>query len=89
MIFTPDDDFYDSVDLWDLPDCAVALLTRAGAWSARNADRGFVPKSMVARFKREAREQDEKQNAADETAAQLTQDESGTDRCRPASWEEE
>lgn len=50
MLFTPDDDFYDAPDLWDLPDCAVALVTRGGSWSARNQEDGFVPESMIARF---------------------------------------
>jgi hypothetical protein len=48
--FTPDDDFYDHPQAWDLPDCAVALLSRAGSWSARNHKAGFVPTSMLARF---------------------------------------
>lgn len=50
MLFTPDDDFTDHAQTWDLPDCAVALLTRAGSWSARNSQDGFVPTSMLARF---------------------------------------
>jgi hypothetical protein len=48
--FTPDDDFHDHADTWDLSDCAAALLTRAGSWSARNSNNGFVPSSMLARF---------------------------------------
>ncbi len=35
---------------WNLPDSAVALLHRAGEWSARNAQYGFVPADMLARF---------------------------------------
>jgi hypothetical protein len=50
MLFTPDDDFTDHTQTWDLPDCAVALLTRAGSWSARNSQDGFVPSAMLARF---------------------------------------
>jgi hypothetical protein len=50
VLFTPDDAFYDHPEAWDLPDCAVALLTRAGSWSARNRRNGFVPSSMLARF---------------------------------------
>jgi hypothetical protein len=50
VLFTPDDAFYDQPEAWDLPDCAVALMTRAGSWSARNRRNGFVPTSMFARF---------------------------------------
>jgi hypothetical protein len=50
VLFTPDDTFYDHPEAWNLPDCAVALLTRAGSWSARNRRNGFVPSSMFARF---------------------------------------
>lgn len=50
MLFSPDDDFYDDPDLWDLPDCAMALFARAGAWPARNGKAGFVPASMPPRF---------------------------------------
>jgi hypothetical protein len=50
VLFTPDDSFYDQPEAWDLPDCAVALMTRAGSWSARNRRNGFVPTSMFARF---------------------------------------
>jgi hypothetical protein len=50
MLFTPDDDFHDDARTWDLPDCAVALLARAGSWSARNQRDGFVPTAMLARF---------------------------------------
>jgi hypothetical protein len=50
MRFTPDDDFYDDDDIADLPDCAVALLTRAGSWSARKSRNGFVSASMLAKL---------------------------------------
>jgi hypothetical protein len=50
VFFTPDDDFHDRDDTWDLPDSAVALLARAGSWSARNHRNGFVPSSQLARF---------------------------------------
>jgi hypothetical protein len=50
MLFTPDDDFHDDARTWNLPDCAVALLARAGSWSARNQRDGFVPTAMLARF---------------------------------------
>lgn len=50
MKFTPDDDFYDEADTADLPDCAVALLARAGSWSARKLKNGFVPASMLAQL---------------------------------------
>jgi hypothetical protein len=34
--FKVDDSFYDHPKVFDLPDSAVALWTRAGCWSARN-----------------------------------------------------
>jgi hypothetical protein len=48
--FTPDDDFYDDDDTADLSDCAVALLSRAGSWSARKSRNGFVSASMLAKL---------------------------------------
>lgn len=48
--FKVDDSFYDHPKVFDAPDCAVALWTRAGTWSARNLTDGFVPTGMPARF---------------------------------------
>jgi hypothetical protein len=48
--FKVDDSFYDHPKVWDAPDCAVALWVRAGSWSARNLQDGFVPARMPARF---------------------------------------
>lgn len=49
MPFTIDDSFYD--DIGDsLPDCSVAFLNRAGAWSARTSHSGFVPAQKLPRF---------------------------------------
>ncbi|HEX5772440.1 MAG TPA: hypothetical protein VFY11_15875 [Nocardioidaceae bacterium] len=45
-----DDSFYDHPKVFDAPDCAVALWTRAGSWSARNLTDGFVPAGMPARL---------------------------------------
>jgi len=48
--FKVDDTFYDHPKIFDAPDCAVALWTRAGTWSARNLTDGFVPAGMPARL---------------------------------------
>lgn len=48
--FKVDDSFYDHPKVFDAPDCAVALWTRAGAWAARNLTDGFVPSGMPARL---------------------------------------
>jgi hypothetical protein len=48
--FKVDDSFYDHPKVFDAPDCAVALWTRAGSWSARNLTDGFVPAGMPARL---------------------------------------
>jgi hypothetical protein len=48
--FKIDDTFYDHPKIFDAPDCAVALWTRAGTWSARNLTDGFVPAGMPARL---------------------------------------
>ena len=48
--FKVDDSFYDHPKVFDAPDCAVALWTRAGTWSARNLTNGFVPTGMPARL---------------------------------------
>jgi hypothetical protein len=48
--FKVDDSFYDHPKVFDAPDCAVALWTRAGSWSARNLTDGFVPTGMPARL---------------------------------------
>ncbi|MGH3627847.1 MAG: hypothetical protein ACRDRL_10470 [Sciscionella sp.] len=48
--FKVDDSFYDHPKIFDAPDCAVALWTRAGAWSARNLTDGFVPAKLPARL---------------------------------------
>ena len=48
--FKVDDSFYDHTKVFDAPDCAVALWTRAGSWSARNLTEGFVPTGMPARL---------------------------------------
>lgn len=48
--FKVDDSFYDHPKIFDAPDCAVALWTRAGSWSARNLTDGFVPAGMPARL---------------------------------------
>jgi general stress protein YciG len=48
--FKVDDSFYDHPKVFDAPDCAVALWTRAGTWSARNLTDGFVPAKLPARL---------------------------------------
>lgn len=48
--FKVDDSFYDHPKMFDAPDCAVALWTRAGSWAARNLTDGYVPTSMLARL---------------------------------------
>jgi hypothetical protein len=48
--FKVDDSFYDHPKVFDLPDSAVALWTRAGCWSARNLTDGFVPAGITARL---------------------------------------
>lgn len=48
--FKVDDSFYDHPKVFDAPDCAVALWTRAGAWAARNLTDGLVPSGMPARL---------------------------------------
>lgn len=48
--FRIDDSFYDHPKVFDAPDCAVALWTRAGSWSARNLTDGFVPAGLPARL---------------------------------------
>ncbi len=48
--FKVDDSFYDHPKVFDAPDCAVALWTRAGCWSARNLTNGFVPSNLPARL---------------------------------------
>jgi hypothetical protein len=48
--FKVDDSFYDHPKVFDAPDCAVSLWTRAGTWSARNLTNGFVPAGMPARL---------------------------------------
>jgi hypothetical protein len=48
--FKVDDSFYDHPKMFDAPDCAVALWTRAGSWSARNLTEGFVPAGLPARL---------------------------------------
>jgi hypothetical protein len=48
--FKVDDSFYDHLKVFDAPDCALALWVRAGAWSARNLEDGFVPTGMPARL---------------------------------------
>lgn len=48
--FKVDDSFYDHPKMFDAPDCAVALWTRAGSWCARNLTDGFVPSKMPARL---------------------------------------
>lgn len=48
--FKVDDSFYDHPKVFDLPDSAVALWTRAGSWAARNLTDGFVPARMPARL---------------------------------------
>lgn len=48
--FKIDDSFYDHPKVFDAPDCAVALWTRAGSWSSRNRTGGFVPSRMPARL---------------------------------------
>jgi len=48
--FKLDDSFYDHPKVFDAPDCAVALWTRAACWSARNLTEGFVPSGMAARL---------------------------------------
>lgn len=48
--FRVDDSFHDHPKVFDAPDCAVALWTRAGTWSAHNLTDGFVPTAILARF---------------------------------------
>ncbi|HEY6276919.1 MAG TPA: hypothetical protein VIX86_11370 [Streptosporangiaceae bacterium] len=48
--FRVDDSFYDHPKVFDAPDCAVALWTRAGTWCARSLTNGYVPTAMIARF---------------------------------------
>ncbi|MFC5993529.1 hypothetical protein ACFQE5_04775 [Pseudonocardia hispaniensis] len=48
--FKVDDSFYDHPKMFDAPDAAVALWTRAGSWSARNLQDGFVPAGMPQRL---------------------------------------
>lgn len=48
--FKVDDSFHDHPKVFDAPDCAVALWTRAGTWAARNLTNGFVPSGMPARL---------------------------------------
>lgn len=48
--FKVDDSFYDHPKVFDAPDCAVALWTRAGCWSSRSGKGGFVPTGMPARL---------------------------------------
>lgn len=48
--FKVDDSFYDHPKIFDAPDCVVALWVRAGSWSARNLQDGFVPSSLPARL---------------------------------------
>ncbi|WP_031467120.1 hypothetical protein [Sciscionella sediminilitoris] len=48
--FKVDDSFYDHPKVFDAPDSAVALWTRAGSWSARNLTDGFVPANLPARL---------------------------------------
>jgi hypothetical protein len=48
--FKTDDSFYDHPKVFDAPDCAVALWTRAGCWASRNLTDGFVPTGMPARL---------------------------------------
>jgi hypothetical protein len=50
MWFRVDDTFPDHPKVLELPDCAVALWTRAGAWSARNLTDGFIPGRLIARY---------------------------------------
>lgn len=52
MRFDAEDAFNlnDHPKTWNLPDSAVALLSRAGEWFARNPECGFVPADMLARF---------------------------------------
>lgn len=48
--FNVDDSFHGHFKVWDAPDCAVALWTRAGSWVAGNKRDGFVPSGLCARF---------------------------------------
>lgn len=48
--FKVDDSFSDHPKMFDAPDCAVALWTRAGSWAARNLTDGFVPSKMPVRL---------------------------------------
>jgi len=48
--FKVDDGFYSHPKMFDAPDAAVALWTRAGSWSARNLSDGFVPAGIPARL---------------------------------------
>lgn len=48
--FKVDDSFYDHPKVFDLPDTAVALWTRAGCWSARNGTGGHIPARLPNRL---------------------------------------
>lgn len=52
MYFDADDVFNlnDHPKAWNLPDGAVALLSRSAEWSARNLTYGFVPAETLERF---------------------------------------
>jgi len=47
--FNISDAWYDDLGA-SLPDCSVAFLNRACAWTARNSKSGFVPSSQLARL---------------------------------------
>lgn len=48
--FRVDDGFHDHPKSWDAPDCAIALWTRAGAYSSEKGLGGFVPAGMCGRW---------------------------------------
>ncbi|ALE77703.1 hypothetical protein WY02_03730 [Pseudonocardia sp. AL041005-10] len=47
--FKVDDGFDDDPRMFDAPDCAVSLWTRAGAWASRHLTDGFIPAALPER----------------------------------------
>ncbi|WP_148086161.1 hypothetical protein [Actinocorallia herbida] len=45
-----DDGFHSSLDMFDAPDCAVALWVKAGSWCAEKLTDGRVPETMPSRL---------------------------------------
>jgi hypothetical protein len=45
-----EDDYYEIIREFAIPDRSVSSVTQAGAWSARNSRSGFVPSTVLADF---------------------------------------